>query len=190
LCKEITMFKKLIKKSLFLGFIFVVCYGCKPPVPEDIIQPEKMGKILYDIHVVDSYINTMGNQDSAKKVASAYYKGVYKKFAIDSVAYHKSMDFYYKNPEIMSDMYKQLEAQLKKTKTRKEKAEELANKKRIKQDSLRVDSVIKVAVKKADSIKAVKKADSLLKIKKALQKKERLKTARKLKDVNNKSTLK
>jgi hypothetical protein len=167
--KEITMFKRLMKKCIFLGFLLMAIYGCKSPIPKDIIQPTEMGKILYDIHLVDSYISTMPSQDTAKKVAAAYYKGIYKKFGTDSVAYNKSMDFYYAHPEIMEELYKGIQAQIQKTKTAIEKKQEaelqLVNKKRIRADSLRNDSVKKAALKKSklpDGI-AKKKADSIAK---------------------------
>ncbi|WP_432711965.1 DUF4296 domain-containing protein [Pedobacter sp.] len=174
-------------KNIFLYcFLFLVIAGCKDPIPKDVIQPDKMGKILYDIHIVDAYINTMPNPDSSKKVAAAYYKGIYKKFGIDSVAYHKSMDFYYNNPEVMAKMYESIQGSLSKTKTKIEKAQqvklELANKKQAKKDSLKADSVKKVALKKTkDSLVLVKtkkgkakiKADSLLKVKEAKLKKSK-----------------
>jgi hypothetical protein len=80
-----------------------------------------MEKILYDIHIVDGYISTIRNPDSAKKVSAAYYKGVYKKFKVDSVTYTKSMDYYYKHPDLLTEMYDDIKANLQKTKTRLEK---------------------------------------------------------------------
>ncbi|WP_354330881.1 DUF4296 domain-containing protein [Pedobacter sp. CG_S7] len=190
------MFKKLMKKILFLGFLFLTIYGCKSPIADDIIQPNKMGDILYDIHLADAYTNTMSNQDSAKRVASSYYYGIYKKFGIDSAAYTKSMDFYYENPEIMAQLYETIQAKLKKTKDKAEKAQELklklATDKKKKLDSLSADSLKKINLKKAglkDSV-AIKKKDSIAKVKKAALKKIRIKKARELKDVNNKPILK
>ena len=209
---ELTMFKELMKKILFLGFLFLTIYGCKSPIPDDIIQPDKMGDILYDIHLADAYTNTMPDQDSAKRVASSYYNGIYKKFGIDSAAYTKSMDFYYENPEIMAQLYETIQAKLKKTKVKIEKAQELklklATEKKKKLDSLSADSLKKinlkktklkdsVAIKKKDSVVkakkdslAIKKKDSVARVKKAALNKIRLKKARELKDVNNKPRLK
>lgn len=165
-----------MKKMLLLGFLFAVSLGCKSPVPKEIIQPDQMQKILYDIHIVDGYINVMPNQDSAKKVAAAYYKGVYKKFGIDSVMYSKSMDFYYKNPEIMNEMYSKIQADMNKNKPKVEKTvaaiQKKVEKKRL--DSIKADSLYKskltkkgrdslLKVQKADSLRKAKKADSLFK---------------------------
>jgi hypothetical protein len=196
-----------MKKILFLGFLFVVINGCRPPVPEDIIQPDKMSKILYDIHIVDSYLNNVSKQDSAKKVASAYYNGVYKKFDIDSVTYTKSLDFYYKNPEIMSKMYEDIHKSLQKTKEKTEKRIEaeakIAEEKKRKLDSLRTDSIKKadllkprvrdsIAKHKKDSVLKIAKykKDSVLKAKQAVAKELRLKRVKELRERNNKPTLK
>lgn len=168
-----------MKKILFLGYLFLVIYGCKSPIPKDIIQPDKMGKILYDIHIVDGYISTMPNPDSAKKVAASYYKGVYKKFDVDSVSYTKSMDFYYKNPEIMTEMYKKIQADLKKTKAKTEKVQladaAKAEKKRL--DSIKTDSLLKKNLKKSPILDSVakNKKDSLAKVKKAKLRKKSMK---------------
>ena len=162
--------KNVILPVIFL-FLFII--GCKPPVPKDLIQPEQMGKILYDIHLVDSYLNTIPNVDSSKVIAASYYKGIYKKFNVDSALYNKSMNFYADNPEIFSEIYKGLTAQLSKQKSDIVKADSLEGVKikklavaKAKKDSLKLlDSIKKfpsskrqILLKRADSIK---KADSL-----------------------------
>jgi len=197
------MFNKLMKKIIFLGVIFACLSGCKSPIPAHIIQPDQMGKLLYDMHMVDAYISTMPNQDSAKKVAASYYKGIYKKFKVDSALYQQSMDFYYDNPEIMSDLYKNIQVKITQTKTKVEKIQEaelkLETQQRLKRDSLRSDSI-----KLADSLKkqklklagvkdsvAIKKADSLKARKLLLRKKiQKKKKAQEVKNVNVQPTLK
>jgi hypothetical protein len=173
-----------MKKILLLGFIFAVICGCKSPVPKEIIQPDQMQKILYDMHLVDGYISTIPVQDSAKRVAAAYYKGIYNKFGIDSVSYNKSMDFYYANPELMNAMYVKLETELKKNKVKVEKLHNLAleklQKKRL--DSIKADSIKQVAKKKKDSLKK----DSL---KQMLRRNLKSEGGKKVKAVKNQSTL-
>jgi hypothetical protein len=173
-----------MKKILLLGFIFAVIFGCKSPVPKEIIQPEQMQKVLYDMHLVDGYISTIPVQDSAKRVAAAYYKGIYKKFGIDSVSYSKSMDFYYANPELMNAMYVKLETELKKNKVKVEKLHNLSieklQKKRL--DSIKADSIKQVAKAKKDALKK----DS---IKQMLRRNLKSEGVKKVKAVNNQSTL-
>ena len=105
-----------MKKIFATLIISIVFFACKPGIPKDVIQPEQMEKVLYDIHVVDGYVSILGGQDTAKKVASAYYKGVYKKFNIDSAIYNKSLDYYYKHPPILKKIYDSITVQLTKLK--------------------------------------------------------------------------
>ncbi|WP_199141107.1 DUF4296 domain-containing protein [Pedobacter sp. ASV12] len=92
-------------------------YACKPGIPKELIQPDKMEKVLFDIHVVDGYISTMSpGADSTKKIASAFYKGIYKKFQIDSALYNQSMNYYYQHPDILKKIYDNVTTQLNKTK--------------------------------------------------------------------------
>ena len=159
-----------MKKILLLGFLFAVLYGCKSPVPKEIIQSAEMQKILYDIHLVDGYINLMPNQDSAKKVAAAYYKGIYKKFGIDSANYTRSLTFYQNNPEIMNEMYKGIQDDIKKNKLKVEKVVTAFEKKESKRklDSVKADSLYKskLSKKERDSVLKIQKVDSLKKAKK------------------------
>jgi len=102
----------------FFAFILIgtLLYACKPGIPKNVIPPEKMEKILFDIHVAEGYATGITNQDSSKKIAAALYKGIYKKFEIDSVGYNRSMDYYYKHPDIMKLMYENISNSLKKAK--------------------------------------------------------------------------
>ena len=98
-----------MKRFLPIIIFFIVLQGCDSGIPKEIIQPDKMEKILFDVHVVDGYISTIANKDTAKIVASSYYKGVYKKFGIDSALYNQSMDYYYNHPDILEKIYAKVE---------------------------------------------------------------------------------
>jgi len=149
-----------MRNFLCVGLVLILLSGCKSKIPADIIQPEKMQVILYDIHIVDGYVSTLGaDQDSAKRIAAAYYKGVYTKFAIDSVLYTKSMAFYYDHPEILTGMYDQVNATLKKSKDSLDKIET----KRL----AKMTAAQKKAIKSADD---KRKADSTKKSKDSLDK--------------------
>ena len=159
----------------------ILWFGCKPGIPDGIIKPDKMEKILYDMHLVDGYISTIYVVDSAKKVAAAYYKGIYKKFGTDSAEYNKSLIWYNTNPKALEAIYKNIQKSLSQQKkaigiadkmirkkkfktdslviTKKFKADSLAIRKKMKPDSLsKVKAVAAIAKKK-------KQADSLINIK-------------------------
>jgi hypothetical protein len=111
-----------MRNFLALGLLCFFLISCKSKgVPKEFIQPDKMTKILIDIHIADSYISTMTKPDSAKKVSAAYYKGIYKKFNVDSVSYTRSMDYYYKHPDMLTGIYDDVKKDLEKTKAKLEK---------------------------------------------------------------------
>ena len=172
-----------MKNFIYLVFVFLLAASCKPGIPSDIIQPDKMALVLHDVHLADGYLQTIYVPDSAKKTASAFYGGIYKKFEIDSALYQKSMDYYMVNPRIMNGIYEKVTAELTKEKkviTRIdsiEYAKELKIRlKKMKADSIkRADSVKKfLLIKNKDSLKKantkalkIKKADSVKKAREA-----------------------
>ncbi len=101
-----------MKKLCCILWCSIVWISCKPSIPKDVIEPRKMEKVLYDFHIVDGYLSTIYNQDSSKKVAAAYYEGIYKKFGIDSALYAKSIKYYYTNPAELEKMYKHITKKL------------------------------------------------------------------------------
>ncbi len=107
----------------FFAFLIicVALYACKQGIPKDVIQPDKMEKVLFDIHAVDGYIGTLQKPDTSKIVASSYYAGVYKKFSIDSATYLYSMNYYYKRPDLLDKMYLNLMKEFEKERKRNEK---------------------------------------------------------------------
>jgi len=94
-----------MKRFFVLIISCLLLYACKPGIPREIIQPDKMEKVLFDVHVVDGYITTITSKDTATRVASSYYKGIYKKFDIDSAMYATSMTYYYSHPEVLDKIY-------------------------------------------------------------------------------------
>lgn len=110
-----------MRKFLSLFFVSLSLICCKSKeVPNTVIQPKQMVKILYDIHLADSYITSIGNVDSAKKLSAAFYKGIYKKHKTDSARYTKSMDYYYNHPAYLTSIYEQVKKDLEKTKEKQD----------------------------------------------------------------------
>lgn len=161
----------------------ILWFGCKPGIPDDIIKPDKMEKILFDMHIVDGYISTIYVPDSTRKVAAAYYRGIYKKFGTDSAQYNKSLKWYNNNPKELGDIYKNIEKALKQQKKAVDIADKMIQKKKFKADSLVIAKKFKadsLAIRKkmkpdslskakatAEIAKKKKQADSLINIKKS-----------------------
>ena len=172
-----------MKRLIWVLMIAILWFGCKPGIPDDIIKPDKMEKILYDMHIVDGYLSSIYVVDSAKKVAAAYYKGIYKKFGTDSAQYNKSLLWYNTNPVELETVYKNVQKMLAKQKKGTELADLMIRKKQFKTDSLviakkfKADSLAIRKKMKPDSLSKVKavaaiakkkkEADSLINIKKA-----------------------
>lgn len=110
-----------MKRILAVIILCVLVYACKPGIPKDVIQPDKMEKVLYDIHAVDGYIGALQKPDTAKIVASSFYKGVYKKFNIDSAIYAKSLGYYFTRPDLLNKMYENLMKQFELERKRNDK---------------------------------------------------------------------
>lgn len=115
-----------MKRILYVLLGSFLWFGCKSGIPKDIIEPQKMENILYDIHIADGYVSTIYVQDSSKKVAAAYYDGIYKKFNVDSASYTKSIKYYYtSNPEELEKMYKNITKKLADQKAKMMKADSI-----------------------------------------------------------------
>lgn len=73
------------------------------------------------MHMVEGYLGTMPRPDTAKLVASSYFKGIYKKFNIDSATYTTSLNYYYNHPDVLNKIYEKLTKQLEQEKKKDEK---------------------------------------------------------------------
>jgi len=155
-----------MRRFCWAALLLLVIAGCQPKIPVDIIQPQKIRKVLYDIHVVEGYTTTIPHPDSMKKVSATYYKGVYKKFGIDSALYTKSMDFYFNHPDMLSTIYIDVTAALQKSKDSVDKIQEKILKKEEALKKAKKDSIDKANPKLAAQALALEKAktDSLKKL--------------------------
>lgn len=138
-----------MRKILYSIVVIFSVSGCKPGIPKDIIQPDEMAMVLHDIHLADAVVNNVGRPDSAKMIAAAYYKGIYKKYNIDSALYSRSMAYYYDDPKALSAIYGKVTGELTKEKNVIEKADSLLN----------VNEVLKIRRKALQD--STRKADSL-----------------------------
>ncbi|AOM78841.1 DUF4296 domain-containing protein [Pedobacter steynii] len=134
-----------MRNFLYIVFLFLLISGCKPGIPKDIIQPDQISSILTDIHIVDGYVSTMPSADSARKVAASFYKGIYKKYGIDSAMYAKSMNYYNRDPRILDGIYTRVVDDLSRQKSVLLKSDSLINAKNQKELSLKrtADSLLK-----------------------------------------------
>lgn len=137
-----------MRNFLYIVIVFFLISGCKPGVPKDIIQPDEMAKVLHDIHIADGYLGQIARPDSVKIIAAGYYKGIYKKYDIDSALYTRSMNYYYKDPKVLNDIYVKVTGQLTKEKDLIVKADSTFNAKEIEKAKLKI---VRDSTRTADS---------------------------------------
>lgn len=94
-----------MKILIFCSALFLL-YSCseKQKVPSDILPPEKMKNIVWDILEAKSTANEIASRDSSiNKQASLYWltREALRLNQTDSVNYSKSYNWYVAHPEIM-----------------------------------------------------------------------------------------
>ncbi len=148
-CKFVQNYEmlRLILNLLAVIFLFGSCVGSGG---KDIISQSKFVDVLTEIQLTDSYLNILPI-DSARKVMLPLYQVTFDKYGLDSVSFKKNLDYYGKDAEVMSAIYKKVEENL----TKENKF--YADIERKKQDSIRTrDSIVNVRIQ--DSTNRVMRA--------------------------------
>lgn len=91
---------------ILILFMPVLCLlGCKPGVPDDIIQPDDMEDILYDYQLADA----MSQQTSDYGYNQVLYReAVFKKHGVTSADFDSSMVYYMRHTELLHKIYESL----------------------------------------------------------------------------------
>lgn len=144
---------------LFFSALFLLVACIEEDKPADIINKDKMVKILLDVHLVDGSLMVFGAKDTIYKYATNRYGLLFKKHGVDSATFKKSVKYYAGKPDELVKMYDEVADILK---AKKDSVSKLQSKfvarearKRAaknKADSLKRDS-IKARSNKADSLK-------------------------------------
>lgn len=115
-CSAIIQIQKINMKGLklfFLGLLFLSACNTNN-APENIIEEQKMVRILADLHVMDGYMASLMYSDSIRVLGNSYYKTVYKKYSTTKPLFEQSMKYYSMQPVLLDSMYSQVEDILKK----------------------------------------------------------------------------
>ena len=148
-CKFVQNYEmlRLILNLLAVIFLFGACVRTGG---KDIISESEFVDALTEIQLTDSYLNILPI-DSARKVILPLYQVTFDKYGLDSVSFKKNLDYYGKDAEVMSAIYKKVEENL----TKENKF--YADIDRRKQDSIRSrDSIVNVRIQ--DSTNRVMRA--------------------------------
>lgn len=77
--------------------------GCGKQIPDDIIQPQEMERVLYDYHMASSMTLNKGTVEK-----EAYRQHVFKKHRISEAKFDSSMVWYTRDSKLLAEMYTNL----------------------------------------------------------------------------------
>lgn len=97
------------KKVILLAFL--IWLGCAPQnsvePPEQVISPEKMEDVLYDLSLIKALKNTNFQTEESKSILTPDY--LFKKHNIDSLQWEENLRYYSKNPKQFLLIYKKVQ---------------------------------------------------------------------------------
>lgn len=96
----------LLHGCLFL--FLMACFGCKPSVPSDYIQPGDMEDLLYDYHLADAMAMNQNSGQDMSYYRMLYREAVLKKYNITQAEFDSSLAYYYRDTERLKDIYTSL----------------------------------------------------------------------------------
>lgn len=100
------MLHRFIQLATFWASI-VFIYSYKPGVPDGVLSESKMEKVLYDYHLAQG-MAMQHAPDSINYFTRYYQQAVYTKYDIDQATFDRSMEWYARHTDKLSDIYKRL----------------------------------------------------------------------------------
>lgn len=90
--------------------------GCGKSMPDEVIPPAKMEKVLYDYHLTLGLSSKLPSSQDHKK--QAYKNYLFKKHNITEAQFDSSMVWYTRNSQELSKIYQNLDKRLSREKTK------------------------------------------------------------------------
>ncbi len=95
--------------KLRIVLLVLTLASCSSSLPEGILPPEKMTKIVGEMIQVDEYINNFLQRDTAvKKKRSIYYEQVFRLNKVSRQDFYKTITYYEQHPDIQKTMFDSL----------------------------------------------------------------------------------
>lgn len=82
----------------------LLLFSCKPNLPRDVLEPEKMQAVFWDYIKVENYVKLYVATDSTKSPADSsalLLAALYKKHKVTREQFNKSLKYYSANEEEM-----------------------------------------------------------------------------------------
>ncbi|MCW3079406.1 DUF4296 domain-containing protein [Segetibacter sp.] len=104
-----------MRKITIISFL-IIFFGCtSSPVPKEILRPEKMQKIVYDLIRIDEFVNSFVVKDSTvdvKKKRSTLYEQVFKVNKTSRKEFYSSYKYYQQHPDLQKGLFDSLYAEV------------------------------------------------------------------------------
>lgn len=100
-------FRQLTGPWLLTVLALTAMLGCKPGVPNTVIQPSDMEDILYDYHLADALFRMSGNGYSSSDIIT-FKAAILKKYGYTEAEYDSSMVYYMRHTERLHEIYEHL----------------------------------------------------------------------------------
>lgn len=99
-----------MRKYFLVCILLTIISGCSAPdknaIPSDILAPNAMEAIIYDMHLAEGIIaNQHVPFDSIAMKAQSYNQFIYTKHKTTAEVFCKSVDFYTQHPTILDSIY-------------------------------------------------------------------------------------
>ena len=89
--------------------MLLVLAGCKPGVPDEVIQPDDMEDILYDYYVAQGIATLPGQQSGSEDYRrDMYFNSVLNKHGVTRAEFDSSLVYYYTRADRFVEIYKNI----------------------------------------------------------------------------------
>tara|TARA_Y100000814_G_scaffold220453_1_gene164765 strand:- start:127 stop:465 length:339 start_codon:yes stop_codon:yes gene_type:complete len=90
----------------FILLTFFIITSCDSEINEDIVNKEKMVKILIDMHLAEEAIENLSfNKDTLEALFARKEQEILDKYSISEELYRKSYSYYFFEPEELDKVY-------------------------------------------------------------------------------------
>ena len=90
----------------FILLTFFIITSCDSEINEDIVNKEKMVKILIDMHLAEEAIENLSfDKDTLEALFARKEQEILEKYSISEELYRKSYSYYFFEPEELDKVY-------------------------------------------------------------------------------------
>jgi hypothetical protein len=102
-----------MNRPFFYSLLFFLLIGCQPSIPRNILRPEKMRSVLWDMMRADemaSYYASANPSFHLYDTSLVYYQEVLQVHRITKQEFKTSLDYYEGHPALLKEVLDSLQA--------------------------------------------------------------------------------